>query len=306
MRESLNHSGFADFVVSNPDFVQRWELFSKTVAPALSGPAPELLTPFSGTEFFASLDEGTRRALYLGFVRMNAEAFIILEQVLLAGFGSLTRPASLRARSSAAQAVRKLLVEELYHVAAFKKFLRDERQLAWPEKSVFLRSHHGLRNFLVWLARKAPFALALPAAKLESYTLYYAQTVRKAYGSWDANRWSKLHHLHSMDEGGHLPLQFDLYERAMGEMKALERVKTLIGTIVLFFVLQLLLVLGMSGVIADAFPSQSRVWRTTKAISAGRWVVRRFEPYQQARLNVRRSFEKRRPTFGRLLSFLHW
>lgn len=235
------------------------------------------------------------------FIKLNAEALIVLEQALLVGMRSFG-PA--RTRQEERASATKLAWEEYYHTRAFRTFLAREKSLCWRDDSLFLFRNRRCRRWLAFLARRAPLALCIPGAKIEAFSLHYSQHVKEAFGGWEANSWAKIQHLHMLDEAQHVPVQFALYRR--GCPRGLKGLGVVAGTLAFVLILQVLLLTGNWRMVCAAMPSRSFPARVRWTFRIARWCVREFPPYAAALPRIRRYIAEDGLPFGRFLSFIAW
>lgn len=296
---------FEQFNQKNLDYRERWAGFEPGRFPSVTqGVAPEGQVPFSGTPLFSHLSASQKRALYLGLIKINAEAFTILEMLLLTGFRRLSHTPGLSAGERAA--LKKLIHEEFLHIKAFSSVLKSEAELQYPKKSVMLLQNHRMRSMLAWMAKNVPVALTLPAVKLEIYSMCYSRYLKECFGSWETNRWTKVHELHLLDEAHHVSLQFDVFEERILSGKGKNRLQTVMGVCFFFILLQFLLFGACRRVVAEAFPELSSFHNRRRSFRLIRWIVREYEPYRKTQAQVRSNFDRRKPSYRRFFSFLHW
>jgi hypothetical protein len=269
-------------------------------ASPYAAPLPDGLVPFYGTPAFRQFSPEERQRLGREFIRFNAEALIVLEQALLLGLRKhrKTRPEPEKTACS------KLAWEEYFHTRAFRQFLWREEREGFRKKSVLLFRAPRTRRWLASLAGAYPTALCLPGAKIEAYSLAYSKHVREAFGSWDANRWSKIQHLHLLDEAHHVAAQFELHSLAFP--RGLRRIGLALAMLGFILNLQVLLMTGNWHLVKNALPSRSFFARILLCVQLAHWCVRTFPAYAEGRARMRTLLRAPNLPFGRLFAFMAW
>ena len=285
------------------DTISKWKTFRiRNHKSILAGSAPDRMIPFNGMPVFATLSERSKRELFKGYLIMNAEAFLWLEQLLLLSFRRYLR-ASLE--PSTQIELKKLLREEFYHTKAFRDFLRTEKELEWKNNSYMIFNRKHFRNTLAWLFKKFPLALSLPGAKLESYSIYYAQELKEIYGSWEANSLTALHKFHVEDELTHVPFQFDFYNEIFYKGIGGTRAGIFFATSFFFLIMQYAQMSSGHLMMRRAFPDKSGFYRFGKVLQFWLWVVFHTAPYKKSRRRTSELFRTKKPVLRRAFWFLH-
>jgi hypothetical protein len=292
---------------ASQDSAVRWkELQSSPPSASLQDyPIPEKLIPLWGTPEYDQFSKTERTRLYLYFCQFNAEMFILLESLLLIGFRRLSREIS---EPQGVQLLNTVVRDEYRHARAFRKFLREESALDWPRTQIVLNRGKWLKKIMVGIVLRAPMAMALPGAKIEAYSVHYGKYLEDRYKeeqgvSPSAIQWLKLNHLHMLDEVFHVPHEFELFKLCFGQRS---RALTLFGTLFFVLFLQWALISStwkMLGITLERPTFKRKLVLTAKI---GRWVVRRFPPYDATRRQIRRQFETQKPPFGWMFRFIYW
>ena len=304
MSVAMSDPIFNRYLEANVDAKKRWKAFKVHDYKRISEcPVVDELVPLFGTPDFDFLSAEQKRTLFLEFIKHNAEALLIFEQLLLLAFRTFQRKVKLDGPALAA--LKQLTYEEYLHSKAFRIFLRNEPAFDWPQKGLMVHMTWA-RSCLLWLARSNPLILPLWGTKAEAFSVYYAQYLKKCFGSWEDNQWSKLHHLHVMDEAHHLNVQLDLYQSGY----PLSRINTGIAFLLSFYLfvgfIQCLLFGGCWNMIRSAFPNHTVWQRLGLTLKTARWTVRKFEPYTQARMRTKALYLEKKPALGRWISFIYW
>jgi hypothetical protein len=297
----VTNNGFQQFTASNKNFAQKWKDFrSEEIKSVFNSPSVPVLTPFYSTPLFSSLSLNEQNNLYRAFIQFTAEALIFLELLLYEGLISLKKSQDNEELKLASE---KLMAEEKLHTQAFLRFLKKDCS-AFPHKSYLLRNNSTFKNSFLWLARNFPVALALPAAKVEAYTIFYSQALDRAYGGAE-NSWSKLNSLHLSDETHHVGYEFQMYEcemrRYWGPFKIIPIFATLIA--ILFF--QVCFLIGCWRMVKLEVPRLSFFRHIYYVGSLGKWILRNFQPYRETRKFIKTQFTLRKPSYGFLFRFMY-
>ncbi|WP_142697182.1 hypothetical protein [Bdellovibrio sp. NC01] len=289
------------FIISNNDSAYRWRQFKNQSLPSVFASARvDSLTPFSNTPFYSALSEEQKNAFYKAFIQFNAEALILLELVLYEGVRSLITQ---RQDATLIEASRKLMQEEKDHSKAFIRFLQNDCP-GFASTSYLLRHNKKFKNSFLWLARTYPVALALPAAKVEAYTVFYGKALQNAFSD-NVNSWSQLNVLHLMDESLHIGYEFDMYELELSQLKGLKKVLALASTLACIFYLQICFLIGCSRMVKAVLHTTSFMETTRWTLRLGGWILREFAPYRQTRSFIKNQFQSRKPSFGNLFGFMY-
>ena len=264
-------------------------------------PLPPAVIPLFGTSSDRDLSPEERQSLGKQFIKLNAEALILLEQALLLAMRSFRKRCL---DTNEEKGACKLAQEEYYHTRAFRSFLRREEDLEWRENSLFLFRNRRCRKWLAWIAKTVPLSLCLPGAKIEAFSLSYSQFIREAFGGWEANSWAKIQHLHVLDEAQHVPVQFAFYRKAFP--RGLKGLLVVAGTLCFIGILQVLLLTGNWRMVRNAMPKRSRLARLRWTLRTARWCVRDFPPYATALPRIRRYLQEDGMPYGKFFSFMTW
>jgi len=297
MRQTI----YSSYLHHQENFRDKWREF-------MSGPMhfdsvhfiPEL-TPLFGSAEYNSLSQEERHRLFFEYLKLVGEALVLFEQILVYGVRFLERDFK-NISPEASASLKQFAFEELYHSQGFRHFLHSNAVFNWQEKKIYADSR-GLKNTIAWIVRKAPACVFLPGAKLEAFTLSYYRMIKKYYPDNRQNSWIHLNHIHQVDESFHLPLEFDLHDSIFEKAGP---VKTFLGTIAFVLIMQVALVIGSYKVIHYAFPEYSFLKKIRWMMKMAKWAVRTTPAYQEARAMTKSQFEKKKPKWGKILSFIYW
>ncbi len=293
--------GLKHFITSNIDSAHRWQKFKYQVFPSIfEMKRVDEFTPFFNTPFFNLLTESQKGAFYRAFIQFNAEALILLELVLYEGVRSLIAKTN---NVALIEASRKIMAEEKDHTKAFVRFLKKDCP-GFAQRSYLLRNNRIFKNSFLWLARKNPVALALPAAKVEAYTVFYGKALKEAFAH-QANSWSQLNVLHLLDESLHIGYEFDMYEIELSKVHGFCRALALICTFICIFYLQVCFLIGCSRMVRQILGSKSFLKTSRWTLRLGGWILQEFGPYQQTRNFLKTQFQARAPLYGGLFGFMY-
>lgn len=259
------------------------------------------LTPFYDMPLYDSLSQERREKLFFEYIKLIAEAQILLEQILIFGFYHFRNKVKSHERN-VQDSIQKLSLEELYHSQAYRDFLSNIPQFNWPEQKVFPK-HRPVRKFMAWLIRKAPLGMTLPGAKIEAFSLAYNKMLRNIYGSSSVNSWTVLNQYHQQDEAYHVPLEFDLYNATI---QTAGPIKTLLSTLIFVSFLQYKLICGSWVVIARCFEDKNKIKRVRLTFLLAKWAIRHMPAYKETRIIARKFFRAKNPVFKRFLKFIYW
>lgn len=155
---------------------------------------------------------------------------------------------------------------------------------------------------------RAPMAMALPGAKIEAYSVHYGRYLEEQYRaeqglSASSVQWLKINHLHMLDEVFHVPHEFELFRLCFS---ASSRTLTMGGTLFFVLFLQWALISSTWKMLEISLERPTFAKKLILTAKIGRWVVRRFPPYDATRKQIRRQFELHKPPFGWLFRFIYW
>jgi hypothetical protein len=270
---------------------------------------PEQFTSLSKTELhrdFIPVLHNTQSAredarLHWMFVQFNAEAQIVLEQLFIY---ALRKHLPFEKDPSWKKACRKLMVEEFLHARAYRKFLKSEEEVHWPKWSMTLRGHRGVKWFLCHLLRVDPVCMILPAAKFETYSLFYSNYLIEKYKV--KNRWTELNRMHKQDEVHHVNFDYVWYDKMVRERSIFQQGMTAFRSALFFLGMQILLVKSCFKIMKELYPDAGLIQRSRLGLRFAHWGVRRFQPYVETRKNLKEAFLRHKFIHHRLLSFMYW
>jgi predicted metal-dependent hydrolase len=306
--------GLEAFVNINIDSPQRWKSYSPTAdstlfrdeAQKLVATCPEAQSlGFRKLKTFANITDAEASLILEGHSLLNAEAFIFFESLINVAFRRVSRDFK---DGEARKAVRKFLREEVLHSRGFRRYLKSEGPLGWPRCSLMIQHNRGLKTLMVKTIEKAPLAICFFAAKIEAYSVSYAQLLRDDYAELGPNPWVHINLMHAQDEGTHVPLQFDLYEHESNNQRGFfaMAVRTPLAGLLIFAAMQFLLISSTYRLIKAVFRKDSVFQNLGRTLAFGRWVVRDFEAYRVARRKTQKLFDERRPRYGWFYRFIYW
>jgi hypothetical protein len=289
------------FNSANQGSIDKWRQYLSTVPLQLNEEdVPDELVPFYGTRKFEELNIAERQALFFGFIRFQAEVIALFEDFLLVGFRKLKE----KELNQSSAAIRKFCAEEFYHSQAFRHFLRHQKLLQYPEKSVLLRKGKWLRTAAHLISRSNPYSILIQGAKAETYSMYFSKYVSNFTKKNDP--WGKLNRLHLEDEAYHIPLGYEYFDRhilAQGSLKSLTSLAFCIAFTVLA---QFILAMGMWRLTAECPTKLSYYSRIIRTVNLVTWMLTKFEPYVHTRKHLRSYYARRKFSFYKLLGIIHF
>jgi len=295
MEPSLAHFAKADNQTE-----QRWKNYKHLTLPSyLSQPRPDGLIPFYGFPFFSELTEEQKQKLYVAFTQFNAEVVIMLELVLYEGMKDFEKQKN---DVDVIAAVKKIRQEEKLHTRGFLRFLKKETPL-FPKTSFMLRNNTWLKHTFLRLVKWIPLSVALPAAKVEAFSVYYGKCLRSSYK--ENNLWVEVNYLHLIDESQHVSFEFDLFKHITSKAGPLEKAKIIVGNFLFIMMLQITFLIGCHRMISYALPDLRGRRHVKKVLEMGKWILYGFEPYSQTRELIRNQFSNRSFFAKSLFQFMH-
>lgn len=290
---------FKTYLQNQSDFRVKWKEYLAEVPDFDLSDRLEILTPFSGTKRYAALSEKQKNDLFLNHIRFMAEALIVFEQILLFGYYT-NRKKSRYAPESFSKPFAQFTFEELYHSMAFRHFLTSHTVFAqFPEE--LITNCHWLKNTFAWIVRRFPGALYICSPRLEALSLAYYFEIKEAYSNSLENSWLKLHKLHHQDEIYHIPLNYHFHDAFIKEHGFL---KTFVGSLLFFLMMQVMLMKVTSAAIAQSFPEKSRISRFIWNMRYIKWAMTVAKAHREARRIMKRNFKNMKPSYSFAFSFL--
>lgn len=279
---------------------QRWKDYKHlSLASYLSQPRPDELVPFYGFPVFSELTEEQKQKLYIAFTQFNAEVVIMLELVLYEGLKDFQ---SSNNDPVVVEAVKKIRWEEKLHTKGFLRFLKKETPL-FPKTSFMLRNNTWLKNSFLTLVKSIPLSVALPAAKVEAFSVYYGKCLRSSYK--ENNLWVEVNYLHLIDESHHVSFEFDLFKHITASANWFQKIKIIIGNLLFIMMLQITFLIGCHRMIKYALPHLTKRNHVKMVLQLGKWILYGFEPYSQTRELIRNQFASRNFFAKSLFQFMH-
>lgn len=296
----LMTTSLLDFAQADSGTESRWRSFKNLNLPSyLNQERPDSLIPFSGTPIFNELSEQEKQKLYVAFTQFNAEVVIMLELILYDGFKKFQTSGC---DESVVNAVKKIRLEEKLHTKGFMSFLKKETP-AFPKTSFILRNNKWLKHIFLHLVRWNPVSLALSAAKVEAFSVYYGKCLRSSYK--ENNLWVEVNYLHLLDESHHVGFEFDLFCYMTEKSNKLEKLKIIVGNFLFILMLQITFLVGCHRMIKFSLPHTNPFNRLQKVFQLGRWILYEFEPYSQTRDLIKTQFVTRKIFAKSLFQFMH-
>jgi len=256
--------------------------------------------PFHGTRMWKKLSSEQKENLCQGFIQINAEVIIHLEQGLLMATRSLKQRGHFIDVS-----LKEFINDEILHINAFRDYLHKSKNLDWPQKSLLLFRRDKYRRFCAWLYKWEPLCVFLPGAKSEIYAVQY-HVALKAQENESKTRWSSLVHSHALDEASHISKDFDLLREELKKMNPIQRFKLYFATLLCFAMTQYSLTLPAWRLICEVFPEKTRLSRLNLTVRFAAWVLWIHPAFPATRKVFRRALRRETDSFFRHFAFLGW
>jgi hypothetical protein len=292
---------YSSYLHHQENFRDKWREFQSSDMKFDSSHFIPELTPLYGSDVYDALSTEEKHRIFFEYLKLVGEALVLFEQILVYGVRALEKDFK-NISPEASASLKQFAFEELYHSQGFRHFLHANPVFNWDKNKIYADSRR-LKNIIAFIIKKAPACVFLPGAKLEAFTLSYYRMIKKYYPDNRQNSWIHLNHIHQIDEAFHLPLEFDLHDSIFEQAGP---VKTFFGTIAFVLIMQIALVIGSYKVVSYAFPEYSVFKKIRWMMKMARWAVRTTPAYQEARLMTKTQFEKKKPKWGRILSFIYW
>jgi hypothetical protein len=259
----------------------------------------DALTPFHGTRAFQKLTASQKYRLFWGFVQINAEVIIHLEQTLL-----LSHRGFHCHEKRTEQALSSFIADERLHIQLFRDYLHDCAGLNWPAESLLLHRRAWFREACMWLYRFEPLAPFLPAAKSEIYAIQYFHTI-KAHLPQD-QRWAQLIRLHAQDEAAHITVDFAILEEQLSGMPWPRVVRLYAGTFLAVMMTQVCLLYSAWNLMAQVFNGENALARLRRTLGFVHWTLNVFGGFKTTRRIFSQMLAKKRHAFFRHFAFMGW
>ena len=256
--------------------------------------------PFHGTSVWQHLSNEQKTKLSQGFIQINAEVIIHLEQGLLIASRALKRQGHV-----IDEGLKTFIDDEILHIDAFRDYLHKSTNGEWPKNSLLLYRRDYYRRFCAWLYNWEPLCVFLPGAKSEIYAVQYHVTV-KAQEKDKKTRWSSLVHYHALDEASHITKDFELLREKLQTMNTLQRAKLYFATLLCVIMTQYSLALPSWRLMSQVFPKKSWLGRCFLTARFAAWVLWVHPAFPATRKVFRRALKRETDSFFRHFAFLGW
>ncbi len=257
-------------------------------------------TPYFGTKLWVRLSERERQQLAVGFMQINAEVIIHLEQGLLVSAREMRR----RGQKIDAE-LAEFIHDEIVHIDVFRDYLQRSFQGRWREHSLLLFKRDRYRRFCAWLYRWEPLCVFLPGAKSELYAVQYHQALRQ-HGVSASSQWGALVKLHAEDEASHIRKDFALLRDELSRMGPGRRLKLVLATLLCVLMTQWSLLLPTWRLVSRVFRRHSLLVRIRRTLQFVGWVLWVHPAFPSTRKIFRRLLAKESDRFFKRFAFLGW
>jgi hypothetical protein len=287
------------FLKRGESTLQKWQELRLADYPSCSeGELIDELVPFYGTAQLGKFSTTEKRALEQEFIKLNAELLIFLESLFSDTFKKAISKEPLSHKTL--KAVEHLIDEEEAHSKAFWDFLKIEGF----DKNLILLNDKKLLNAFNQLVVWSPLCCLITGAKSESYSIGYAQHLRRLMPI-NANRWSKLHHFHMIDEAHHVPFQFDVYEEALEQQSLLSEMKTFLCTFAFIILMQWVMIKSSWILLRNSLKDRSLVERIGLTYKLITWMLFDYRPMKDSRKHVQNILKSKNLRFGPVLRLVY-
>ncbi|WP_413289279.1 hypothetical protein [Bdellovibrio sp. HCB337] len=250
----------------------------------------EGLTPFFGAEDWNDWTPDQRKKLFQRFCQFNAEALMAFEQCFM--YASV-QPATLIQDETERKAFFHFVREEFLHTKAFRCYLRAEKAFNFPQDSVFIHRCHRLKNNFAWILKREPFAIIIPGAKSEAYSLFYSKLLERVYKT-KTNSFTELNTLHSKDEVFHVQFDYNFVDSLVKNWSLWRQWRFIFYSFLMILNIQFIVILGFMNILKEVAPEKGFFKRTYTMMRFFRWTLWHFVPYQQTRTNLQATYKQRK------------
>lgn len=238
----------------------------------------------------AQWSEQEMRHFFYLFSQFNCEALILFEQCFM--YASKRLAVSLH-DTVERRALLHFAKEEFAHTQAFRRYLRKESVLGFPQKSLLVHRQHRLKNIFTWILRQEPLAIMIPGAKSETYSLFYTKLFEKQFGK-DGNTFTRLHTLHSEDEVHHVQFDYNFADSILAKRSLFGQLKFIFYTFLMMLFIQFIVISGFGHALKELRPHSSLWFRIKSMRRIFNWVLWSFNPYIQTRRSLKATYSQRK------------
>ena len=249
---------------------------------------PTTFTPFTALPNLAWSESELQR-LYYYFAQINSECLIIFEQCFMLSSRKMNHVDLVPHKK---EAITLFAREEFLHTQAFRRYMKRESFYHWPQESLIVHSCHRLKNTLAWILKKEPYAIVIPGAKAETYTLFYSKYLQTIFGA-NENTYTYLNAIHSIDEITHVQFDYPFVEEEAQRRGFLGQMKLVFYTLLVIACVQFIFILGFNNVLKKIRPGLSFFQKLAIIRNAFQLMLRNFEPYIQTRRSLRATYSQR-------------
>lgn len=255
--------------------------------------------PFFGTNIWNQLTADQRQALAAGFVQINAEVIIHLEQ------GLLLATREMRKRGyQLDHGMHTFVSDEILHIDAFRDFLKHESLGEWPRNSLMLHQRSWSRRLCAMIYRWEPLGVFLPGAKSEVYAVQYLVALKKHLKA--PTKWGALVRHHAVDEASHIAKDFELLRDALAQLSLRRKVKVYVSTLLCVLMTQLCLALPAWRLMARVFSEASLARRFYLTLRFAHWVLNIHPAFPATRKIFAQMLKRESDPFFRRFAFMGW
>lgn len=273
-----------------------WKEYSQKAWEPLTH-VPESI-PFHGTKQWENLSPSQKEQLALGFIQINAEVIIHLEQGLLLATREMQRRGQ-----RIDEGMKAFVDDEVLHMDMFRAYLK-ELHPQWPKGSLYLHKNSWTRSVCARIYRWEPLGPFLPGAKSEIYAVQYHVAVRKQSSAH--TQWAALVRHHAIDEASHIAKDFELLREALATMSWTRRVKVYVATLLCVLMTQLSLAAPAWRLIAQVFPESTLLKRVKLTVGFARWVLNIHPAFPATRRVFAQTLKRETDPFFKHFAFLGW
>ncbi len=276
---------------------EHWQEYYAQKWDTLNHP-PESI-PFFGTNIWNQLTADQRQDLADGYVQINAEVIIHLEQGLLLATRQMRRQGM-----KLDEGMQTFVSDEILHIDACREFLKNESGGAWPRNALMLHQRSWSRRICAMIYRWEPLGVFLPGAKSEVYAVQYHVALKKHLKT--PSKWGALVRHHAVDEAGHISKDFELLRDELSNMSMLRRFKVYLSTLLCVLMTQLCLALPAWRLMARVFPRATFTKRCYLTLRFAHWVLNIHPAFPATRKLFSQMLKRESDPFFRRFAFMGW
>lgn len=244
---------------------------------------------------FLNLNPEQQKKLAICFLKFGCEALMVFEQCFMYAHRVIRKK---NWDPEQKKAFDLFVKEEFYHTKAFRKYLISEALFDFPKQSTILRKSRWLKNTFAWILKREPFAIILPGAKSEVFSLYMTQYMEKFFPAKNFT-YSELHRIHSLDEAYHVAIDYELVQKYFENKTFLRKAKFIFFNYVLIFFIQFIVICGFNNAAEQIFHRPSKLFKARFIFQLFRWTLWNFQPYSKTKVHLKNVYKNQKDFYIR-------